>query len=41
MDFCQFFSFASADFENLMKNLYVDSCAKNTCKIQNQGILVT
>ena len=21
--FCQFFSFASADFENLMKNLYV------------------
>ena len=22
--FCQFSSFASADFENLMKNLYVD-----------------
>ena len=22
--FCQFFSFACADFENLMKNLYVD-----------------
>ena len=38
---CQFFSFASADFENLKKSLCGFPCAKNTYKIRNQGMLNT